>query len=273
MLKTRVITAVIGFIIALGAITLGGPVYDVLITLLALLGWREFVLLGKAKHVRMSIIWGYISMLLLMIALACYQYILAIAILVLSLFANYMLCTFGENKYSMASVSFSVFGLLYVGIGMISLLMIRHDSIYMSLTMPFELHNWGTITLWLLLFTTWASDTFAYFAGRAFGKRKIVPSISPNKTLEGFIGGFIGCIITGAVFSYIVGIPWWMGIHVGMISGILAPLGDLFESKIKRLCNVKDSGTLLPGHGGVLDRFDSLLFAAPITLVYILLFA
>ena len=251
MLKTRVITAVIGFIIALGAITLGGPVYDILITLLALLGWREFVLLGKAKHVRMSIVWGYISILS----------------------ANYMLCTFGENKYSLASVSFSVFGLLYVGIGMTSLLMIRHDSIYMSLSMPFELYNWGTITLWLVLFTTWASDTFAYFAGRAFGKRKIVPSISPNKTLEGFIGGFIGCIITGAVFSYIVGIPWWMGIHVGMISGILAPLGDLFESKIKRLCNVKDSGTLLPGHGGVLDRFDSLLFAAPITLIYILLFS
>ena len=178
-----------------------------------------------------------------MIAFSCHQYILAIAILVLSLSANYMLCTFGENKYSLASVSFSVFGLLYVGIGLISLLMIRHDSIYMS------------------------------FAGRAFGKRKIVPSISPNKTLEGFIGGFIGCIMTGAVFSYIVGIPWWMGIHVGMISGILAPLGDLFESKIKRLCNVKDSGTLLPGHGGVLDRFDSLLFAAPITLIYILLFS
>ena len=157
--------------------------YDVLITLLALLGWREFVLLGKAKHVRMSILWGYISILLLMIAFACHQYILAIAILVLSLSANYMLCTFGENKYSLASVSFSVFGLLYVGIGMISLLMIRHDSIYMSLSMPFELHNWGTITLWLLLFTTWASDTFAYFAGRAFGKRKIVPSISPNLSL------------------------------------------------------------------------------------------
>ena len=272
MLKTRVITAVIGFIIALGVITFGGLVYDVLITLLALLGWREFVLLGKAKRVWISIIWGYISILLLMIALACHQYIIAIAILVLSLFANYMLCTFGETKYSMSSVSFSVFGLLYIGMGMTSLLLIRHDSIYMNLSMPFELYNWGTITLWLLLFTTWASDTFAYFSGRAFGKCKIVPSISPNKTLEGFIGGFIGCILTGAVFSYIVGIPWWMGIHVGMISGILAPLGDLFESKIKRLCNVKDSGTLLPGHGGVLDRFDSLLFAAPITLVYILLF-
>ena len=132
MLKTRVITAVIGFIIALGAITFGGLVYDVLITLLALLGWREFVLLGKAKRVRISIIWGYISILLLMIALACHQYIIAIAILVLSLFANYMLCTFGETKYSMSSVSFSVFGLLYIGMGMTSLLLIRHDSIYMN---------------------------------------------------------------------------------------------------------------------------------------------
>ena len=133
MLKTRVITAVIGFIIALGAITFGGLVYDVLITLLALLGWREFVLLGKAKRVRISIIWGYISILLLMIALACHQYIIAIAILVLSLFANYMLCTFGETKSSMSSVSFSVFGLLYIGMGMTSLLLIRHDSIYMDL--------------------------------------------------------------------------------------------------------------------------------------------
>ena len=150
---------------------------------------------------------------------------LAIAILVLSLSANYMLCTFGENKYSLASVSFSVFGLLYVGIGMTSLLMIRHDSIYMSLSMPFELYNWGNyyslVSIVLLLGLV---IPFAYFAGRAFGKRKIVPSISPNKTLEGFIGGFIGCIITGAVFSYIVGIPWWMGIHVGMISGILSTI-------------------------------------------------
>lgn len=271
MLKTRVITAVIGFIIALGAITIGGSVYDTLITILALLGWREFVLLGKAKHVRMPIIWGYASVLLIMISLAIQMYVLAGAIIVLGLFANYMLCTFGESKYNMSSVSYSIFGLLYVVIGMASLLIIRHDSVYISLPMPFELYNWGVITLWLLLFTTWASDTFAYFAGRAFGKHKIVPTISPNKTLEGFIGGFIGCIITGAVFSYIVGIPFWFGIHVGMICGILAPLGDLFESKLKRLCNVKDSGTLLPGHGGVLDRFDSLLFTAPTILIYVLM--
>lgn len=273
MLKTRVITAIIGFMIAFSAITIGGPVYDVLIILLALLGWHEYVMLGKASHVQMLNIWGYITIVMLMFACTIHQYVLASAILVLSLIINYILCTFSEKNYTMASVSYSISGLLYVGIGMLSLLMIRHDTIYMNVSMPMTLANWGTITLWLLLFTTWASDTFAYFIGRLFGKRKIVPSISPNKTLEGFIGGFIGCIITGAIFSYIVGIPLWIGIHVGIISGIFAPLGDLFESKIKRLCNVKDSGTLLPGHGGVLDRFDSLLFTAPITLIYILLFS
>lgn len=109
-------------------------------------------------------LYGDIGILLLMIALACHQYNIAIAILVLSLFANYIVVYFGETKYSMSSVSFSVFGLLYyIGMGMTSLLLIRHDSIYMNLSMPFELYNWGTITLWLLLFTTWASDTFAYF--------------------------------------------------------------------------------------------------------------
>ena len=157
--------------------------------------------------------------------------------------------------------------------GLGSLLLIRHDWIYYSLTMPIAGESWGVVMLWLLLFCTWASDTFAYFAGRAFGKRKIVPSISPNKTLEGFIGGFIGCIITGIIYASISNIPVYFGAYVGIICGVLAPLGDLFESKLKRLCNVKDSGTLLPGHGGVLDRFDSLLFTAPVTLLLVLFFA
>lgn len=273
MLKTRVITAIIGFLIALGAITLGGVTYDLLITLLALIGWREFVFLSRAKHVRVPVLWGYIAILVIMISSWFDYYIGSLVFFVFALLANYMMCTFGEEKYNISSVSYSVFGLLYIVVGFLSLLLIRQDSLYTHLNMPMEGTSWGVVMLWLLLFTTWASDTFAYFSGRAFGKRKIVPSISPNKTLEGFIGGFIGCIITGAIYSVLSQIPMSIGVYIGIICGILSPLGDLFESKLKRLCNVKDSGTLLPGHGGVLDRFDSLLFGAPVTLLFILLFS
>lgn len=273
MLKTRVITAIIGFIIALGAITYGGFIYDVLITALALLGWREFVLLSKAKCIRVPVLWGYLAILGILIPLWFDMYIISIAIFGFFLLANYMICTFGEHKYTMSSVGHSLFGFLYVGLGFLSLLLIRHNGTYENLHMPVDGDAWGVVILWLLLFSTWASDTFAYFAGSAFGKRKIVPTISPNKTLEGFIGGFIGCIITGCVYALITSIPVLLGLYVGIICGVLAPLGDLFESKLKRLCNVKDSGILLPGHGGVLDRFDSLLFTAPITLLLMFLFA
>ena len=182
MLKTRVITAVIGFIIALGAITIGGFTYDALITLLALIGWREFILLSKARRVRVPVLWGYISIIAIMISLWFGTYTLGLTALMFAFIANYLMCTFGENTYSMSSVSYSLFGLIYIVMGLGSLLLIRHDSLYYSLTMPIAGESWGVVMLWLLLFCTWASDTFAYFACRAFGKRKIVPSISPNKT-------------------------------------------------------------------------------------------
>ena len=97
MLKTRVITAVIGFIIALGAITLGGLTYDILITLLALIGWREFILLSKAKHVRVPVLWGYLSIIAIMISLWFGSYTVSMACFVFAIISNYLMCTFGEK--------------------------------------------------------------------------------------------------------------------------------------------------------------------------------
>ena len=228
MLKTRVITAVIGFIIALGAITLGGLTYDILITLLALIGWREFILLSKAKHVRVPVLWGYLSIIAIMISLWFGSYTVSMACFVFAIISNYLMCTFGENTYSMSSVSYSLFGLLYIVMGLGSLLLIRHDWLYSSLTMPVVGESWGVVMLWLLLFSTWASDTFAYFAGRAFGKRKIVPSISPNKTLEGFIGGFFGWVVNWNLCAVISHIPVFLRGLVGFICGGLEPFCGLF---------------------------------------------
>lgn len=127
--------------------------------------------------------------------------------------------------------------------------------------------HWGISlagnTLVLLLICLWAGDSMAYFIGRNFGRHKMAPLISPAKTWEGAAANFAACSISGWAFSQALDIPVDVGIGVGLIAGTLGQLGDLFQSAWKRRFNSKDSGTFLPGHGGLLDRFDSLLFCLP----------
>ena len=115
------------------------------------------------------------------------------------------------------------------------------------------------------LFVIWATDTGAYFFGRAFGKHKLWPTISPKKTIEGAIGGIISACIVGISFHLIYPFEhsFWMIVLVTILVSMVGQLGDLVESAYKRYFGVKDSGNILPGHGGILDRFDSLLFVVP----------
>lgn len=125
----------------------------------------------------------------------------------------------------------------------------------------------------LLLTMVWANDSFAYFGGRLFGKHAMAPSISPKKTWEGFFFGMIGA--AGAFFAVIAIAPDYVGLLAAqlwpliILLSVAGPVGDLSESRLKRHVNVKDSGTLLPGHGGMLDRFDAMLFCAPVFLIYL----
>lgn len=134
-------------------------------------------------------------------------------------------------------------------------------------TIPWDFHT----PLLLVFLPLWAGDTAAIFAGKAFGKHLLAPNISPKKTWEGAIANFLACILAAWGTAVWVGIaPAW-GVLIGVITGILGQAGDLFESWLKRQAGVKDSGNLLPGHGGILDRIDSLLFTAiPTTLVYMI---
>lgn len=124
---------------------------------------------------------------------------------------------------------------------------------------------------WVILafVVTWLNDTFAYFAGRFFGRTKMLPKISPKKTWEGFAGGALGSILGGAILLAIFPDGWLAGLTLagcvllGGVAAVLGPLGDLAESMLKRAAGVKDSGRLIPGHGGLLDRIDALLFVAP----------
>lgn len=127
------------------------------------------------------------------------------------------------------------------------------------------------IMVWLILLTAFGTDIMAYFTGYALGKHKLATKISPKKTIEGSIGGILGSVVFCAIFGYFV-IPWLL-IHcilLGFIGGIISQLGDLTASIFKRKMGIKDYGNLIPGHGGILDRFDSVLFTAPMVYYYII---
>ncbi len=129
----------------------------------------------------------------------------------------------------------------------------------------------GTALVAYPIAVTWLNDTYAYFGGRRWGRRKLIPSVSPGKTVAGSVAGLVGSVVTGALLGELVFVRW-LGVPVGPVMGglggavlsVAAQVGDLAESLLKREAGVKDSGSLLPGHGGVLDRFDALYFTLPV---------
>lgn len=164
----------------------------------------------------------------------------------------------GAKSY-LLGFSYLVLGPVYVGFSLATALMLREIS-----------GSDGDSDLgrsWLLfaLLVTFAVDTGAYLVGRAVGRRPMAPSISPNKTWEGSVGGFVSAVaavlVLGLVFD--LEIPVWQTLIIGAVVGVVAQWGDLFESKLKRIADVKDAGSIIPGHGGLLDRLDSILFALP----------
>ncbi|UJL47962.1 phosphatidate cytidylyltransferase [Virgibacillus sp. NKC19-16] len=156
-----------------------------------------------------------------------------------------------KNKFTFDDTGFILLAIIYVGMGFFYLI---------------ETRNAGLNYILYALFIVWATDTGAYLFGRYFGKRKLWPKISPKKTIEGALGGvFLACVVA-VVFQLIYPFAFSMLIVVGatIVASVFGQIGDLVESAFKRHYNVKDSGNILPGHGGILDRFDSLLFVLPL---------
>lgn len=123
----------------------------------------------------------------------------------------------------------------------------------------------GGVWFFMMLSVVFAGDTFAYLTGMFFGKRPLMPKVSPKKTIEGAVGGLLGSALVAVLFGNLLNnIFWGALLAIGLSVGVVAQLGDLFESMLKRVANKKDSGSIMPGHGGVLDRLDGVLFAAPV---------
>lgn len=180
------------------------------------------------------------------------------ALLALSFVGVFLIQAFRKDDGSRRLFHTS-FALLYIGVPMILLPMI---GFYHG-----EDHPWVLASMFILI---WCNDTFAYLLGSAIGKHKIFPRISPNKTWEGFLGGVISTVIAASLFHYFLPImPYWAWLGLAVVVLIFGTLGDLFESAIKRSYNIKDSGRFMPGHGGILDRIDSLLFALPMAYFYL----
>lgn len=177
---------------------------------------------------------------------------------------------FRKSEYPVTNFAFSIAGIFYVVIpfAMLNFFAYNEDSYYKTLGVT----GYQYILLLAFFVIQWSNDTGAYLVGKFFGRTKLFERISPNKTWEGAFGGAVFALIAGFLFAYFAGghIGHWLAI-AGLIV-VFGTLGDLTESQIKRSVGVKDSGNLLPGHGGILDRFDGVLFSAPFVLTYLHLF-
>lgn len=180
-------------------------------------------------------------------------------IFLLCLMAAYVFCF---PKYRSEQITIIFFGFFYVVVMLMFIYQVR-------------ITEGGAFSVWLIFIGAWGSDTCAYLAGRSFGKHKLAPVLSPKKSIEGSIGGIAGAALLGFLFAlvfknYIVGFsnPMLSFAIIGASSSVLSQIGDLAASAIKRNYDVKDYGKLIPGHGGILDRFDSIIFTAPV--VYLL---
>jgi phosphatidate cytidylyltransferase len=257
---SREITAAITLPVAIWIIGWGNPyLFDGTIALICVLAMHELLSLGKKKGYEMPFTLCILLMLVIMAAfvLPSLSVELGMFVTLLVIPASYVLGRRGLQD-SLPASAIAVLATAYTGMLGGSMIRLRMDFAE------------GSNLVFFLLTVVWLGDTGAYYVGRRFGKHKLSPRISPKKTIEGLAGGMMVSILAAVVvhFTFFPEFPLHHAMIAGLILSVAGVIGDLVESMWKRSADVKDSGTLIPGHGGVLDRFDSILFTAPILYCY-----
>jgi phosphatidate cytidylyltransferase len=264
-LSTRTIVAIIGMPLII-IVCLLGKVYFLIIPLgIGLISFYELTKMARNKHSYANLAVGWLIILLIIINE--YKPFIQLQILILISVGLLLLFELFRNKESaISNLGITLLGVFYIGFFSASLVDLRefyNDSAFT--------YSQGGYLIISILISIWICDSAAYFIGTAFGKHKLMPRISPNKSWEGAIAGFIFSVITliAAKELLLEFLEWRDIIAIGIIVGIAGQFGDLIESMIKRDSRVKDSSSIIPGHGGILDRFDSLLFTAPAVYLYL----
>lgn len=262
----RLITAFVGIPIVLAAVWLGGWWAFALAALVTLLAIYELhtMMLHEGYH-PLILVSCALSLLFMLAAMLPGQrlHLLEIGISVALLISFPVLFFRKRLEGAMIDWSLTIAIAFYLGWPMSFLLVLRGYQVGL-----------GTGLWWLLtLFAgVWGFDTGAFFAGHFWGRHKLAPRISPGKTWEGILGGLVFSVAAAVLFTTLpMGVPWYLAVVFGLLIGVAAALGDLAESLIKRQTHVKDSGQFFPGHGGMLDRLDSILFAVLIVFLFALL--
>jgi phosphatidate cytidylyltransferase len=252
---TRVLSGAVLLIFAIAVVWLAPPaLFFAVAELLLVLGLVEYMALARASGLPVP---GLPSGVAALLTCAAFSRGLPVPIDVVLMSAlvalgALTLTTWQGGRDALGLASASLFPSLYLGLPLGALVAIREMR--------------GRDALFLLMLTVIASDTAQYYSGRAFGRRRLAPAISPGKTVEGAVGGLVFgafvCAVIGALWLPVV--PLGLRAAIGVMIVALGIAGDLFESMLKRSAGVKDSSSLIPGHGGILDRIDALLFAAPV---------
>lgn len=253
MFKTRLISGIVLMAITIALMVNGGfPLFWV-ITAISVIGLFElYRAVGMEKTLPAVV--GYLSSIVIDILILDNYYEYLLMWLIASLMVLMACYVIAYPKYNSEQMTMLFFGLIYV-------------TVMLSFVFKVRFVQNGILYVWLIFIGAWGSDTCAYCVGKLLGKHKLPSKLSPNKTIEGCLGGIIGAALIGFLFALAFFKNtdyWWHFAVIGAISSVISQIGDLTASAIKRNHEIKDYGNLIPGHGGILDRFDSIIFIAPI---------
>ena len=261
----RWITGLVALPFLIFLIYKGGLLFTILISLAAVVAlWEYYRIVFSNAEVRpvsrVILYWGYgiCFVLIWSTFLGGADLVLSIIGLNLLVVALISLFQFKTDRTVLEVILKQLQGLIYIPVLLSFLILIREGSS-------------GMTWIFLLMAVIFAGDTSAYYVGSYLGRHKLSPAVSPGKTIEGSIGGLAANLVVGAIgkFFFLPAMPWGLCLLLFVVVGGAGQVGDLFESELKRSSGIKDSGGILPGHGGVLDRIDALLFAAPVAYLFI----